>query len=86
MTRYEKDGTMADTTILLPIDTVTAAKYYAATEEERQKVQLLVRLLLRTVPLAPDATLSQLMDRMSDEAQTRGLTPAILEELLNDHE
>ncbi len=75
----------SNATIMLPVDTATAAKYYAATEEERRKVQLLVRLLFRTTALPTEGTLQQIMDEMSDEAQARGLTPEILEQILNEH-
>jgi hypothetical protein len=82
--RREEDRMMPNTTIMIPVDTVTAAKYNAATEEERRKVQLLVRILFRTVPLPSDSTLPQIMNDMSDEAQSRGLTPEILDQILNE--
>ncbi|WP_202976762.1 hypothetical protein [Candidatus Oscillochloris fontis] len=77
---------MSNATIMIPVDTATAAKYYAATEEERRKVQLLVRLLFRTSVMPVEGTLQQIMDEMSDEAQSRGLTPEILDQILNDYE
>lgn len=76
---------MNETIISIPIDTDTAAKYNAATDEERRKIQLLLRVLLRNSPPS-NKTLQQLMDEMSDEAQARGLTPEILDRILNDDE
>ncbi|MBX0328151.1 hypothetical protein K2Z83_10720 [Oscillochloris sp. ZM17-4] len=77
---------MSNATIMIPVDTATAAKYYAATEEERRKVQLLVRLLFRATAMPVEGTLQNIMDEMSDEAQTRGLTPEILNQILSEHE
>lgn len=71
---------------MIPVDTATAAKYHAATEEDRRKVQLLVRMLFRTLPLPPDSALPQILNAMSDEAQSRGLTPEVLDQLLNEDE
>lgn len=75
---------MSTATSMIPVDTATAARYYAASEEERRKVQLLVRLLLRDSPMPTETTLQSMMDEMSDAAQARGLTPEILEQILND--
>ena len=69
--------------ITIPTDAATAARYGAATDEERLKIQLLVRLLLECPRPSPDSLL-QLMDDMSAEAQANGLTPEILEAILND--
>lgn len=76
---------MSETMINIPIDTDTAAKYNAASNEERRKVQLLVRILLQN-STPSQRTLQQLMDEMSDEAQNKGLTPEILDQILNEDE
>lgn len=74
---------MSAATITIPVDVITAARYVAATDEERLKIELLVRLLLERPRPSPDSLL-QLMDAMSAEAQANGLTPEILEAILND--
>lgn len=76
---------MSETIISIPIDTDTAAKYNAASVEERRKVQLLLRILLQN-STPSTKTLQQLMNEMSDEAQSKGLTPDILDQLLNEDE
>lgn len=68
---------------MLPTDAATAARYGAASDEERLKIQLLVRLLLERPRPSPDALLRR-MDEMSDYAEANGLTPEILEAILND--
>lgn len=75
---------MADTTITVTLDQATAEAYRAATPGDQAKMQLLFRFLLREYATAPSLPLSQLMDMSSDEAAQRGLTPAILEQLLRD--
>ena len=69
--------------ITIPTDAATAARYGAATDEERLKIQVLVRVLLERPRPSPDA-LFRRMDEMSDEAEANGLTPEILEAILND--
>ncbi len=75
---------MSGTTITIPIDTDTAEKYNSASEVECRKTQLLLRVMLQNPTLASQASLQQLMNDMSAEAQARGLTAAILEQILND--
>lgn len=74
---------MSETVITIPTDAATAAKYYAASDMERQKIQILLRVLLQS-PAPSTQSLVQLMDDISDEAQSRGLTPDILNSILND--
>lgn len=75
---------MADTTITLTLDEATAEVYSLATPTDQVKMQLLFRLLLREYATATALPLSQLMDTISEEAEQRGLTPVILEQLLRD--
>ena len=71
------------TTITIPLDADTADFYANAPDEVRKKVQLLLRLWLREFVLSP-RSLQTIMDDISRKAQERGLTPEILESLLND--
>jgi hypothetical protein len=75
---------MSETTITIPIDADTAEQYQRASEAERRKIQLLLRVLLQKTTPASVQSLQQLMNDMSTEAQARGLTPEILEQLLKD--
>jgi hypothetical protein len=77
---------MSDTTISIPVDTLTAARYVAAPDRQRQKIQLLVRVLLSTTTPLDLTRLQRIMDAMSDEAQANGLTPEILDAILRDDE
>jgi hypothetical protein len=53
--------------------------------QERQKIQTIVSLLLHR-PVDRDVDLlRELMDEISDRAKERGLTPEILESILNEH-
>jgi len=73
-------------TIQIPLDPELAEVYDRASTENQRKLQILVRLWLRDMDSANPATLSKLMDDISDKAVQRGLTPEILESLLNDEE
>lgn len=75
---------MSEATITIPIDTATAEKYQRASAAERRKIQLLVQVMLQSTTESPVQSLQQLMDDMSVDVQARGLTPEILEQILND--
>jgi hypothetical protein len=74
---------MATESITIPVDPVTARAYEAALPEERRKLELLLRLRLRELTTGPSRPLKQIMDELGQEAESRGLTPEILESLLN---
>ena len=75
---------MADTTISIPVDATTARVYLAASPSEQHKMQLLLRLRLRELADMPRQSLGHLMDEIGAKAEARGLTPAILADLLRD--
>lgn len=72
---------MTMTSITIPVDSELAQIYDTASEQERRKIQLLVSLSLRDIGSINDVPLATLMDEISDRAQSRGLTPEILESL-----
>ena len=74
------------TTIQIPLDPELAQVYNRASSEDQHKLQTLVSLWLRKIDSSTPDSLSRLMDEISDEAAARGLTPEILESLLNDEE
>ncbi len=67
--------------INIQLDEDAAQIYNRASEEKREKIRLLFSLWLREFE---DTTLRSVMDQISDNAEQRGLTPEILESLLND--
>lgn len=70
------------TTITIPVTADTARLYSQAPAELRKKFQLLLNLWLRDLIVSP-RPLQVIMDEISQKAQERGLTPEILESLLN---
>jgi hypothetical protein len=75
---------MATATISIEVDADDARAFSQMTEEERRKLQLLLRLRLRELTTAPARPLKEIMDEIGAEAEARGLTPEILESLLHD--
>jgi hypothetical protein len=71
-------------TISIPVDPATAAAFERASEEEKRKLELLLSLRLRELTLDPKRSLQEVMDEISRKAKARGLTPEILESLLNE--
>ena len=70
-------------TVNIQLDAEAARIYQQASKEEKQKMQILLSLWLREFG-KPSKSLRSLMNEISDKAQSRGLTPEILEALLND--
>ena len=66
----------------IPLDNETAKIYQKAPLADKKKMQLLMGLWLREFE-RPSITLDQLMDGISRKAKERGLTPEILESILN---
>ncbi|MEG3863694.1 hypothetical protein [Microcoleus sp. herbarium12] len=69
-------------TISIQVDADLARAFKSAQPEEQQKIQALVSFWLkRAMNLT---SLQNTMDRMSDEAQANGLTPEILQSILDE--
>jgi predicted GH43/DUF377 family glycosyl hydrolase len=75
---------MATAAITLPVDPVSAAAYNAASREDKQKMQLMVRLVLREFHHSSPSHLRAVMDAIGAKATERGMTPELLEQLLDD--
>ncbi len=75
---------MANSSISIEVDPDTAKAYSAATDQEKRKLQLLLRLGLREMVANPPRSLAEVMDEIGHKVQARGLTPEILESLLHD--
>jgi hypothetical protein len=69
--------------ITIRVSPEAARVYNAATAEEQRKLDVLLSLKLTEVARAP-RPLEEVMDEIGRKAQARGLTPEILESLLNE--
>jgi len=67
----------------IQLDAEAARIYQQASTEDKKKMQILLSLRLREFG-KPTKSLRSIMNGISDKAQERGLTPEILEALLND--
>jgi len=70
-------------TVNIPLDTETAKIYEKAPQADKRKMQILLGLWLREFE-KPSISLDDLMDEISRKARQRGLTPDILESILDD--
>ena len=69
--------------ITISVDTDVANAYRIASEEERRKLDLLVSLRLRDATRTK-SSLKRIMGEISQNAQERGLTPDILQSILDE--
>lgn len=72
------------TTITLKVNPEIAAAYQAVSPTEREQITKIVTLLLQNPKENDLAFLRRIMDDISDKAEANGLTPEILESILND--
>lgn len=68
--------------INISLDNETAKIYKTAPQADKKKMQILMSLWLREFE-KPSISLDELMDDISRKAEARGLTPDILESILN---
>lgn len=71
-------------TISIDVDPDAARAFSEASADERRKLQLLLSLRLRELTAGPTRPLKEIMDEIGAEAESRGLTPEILESMLRD--
>ena len=69
--------------IRIRVDSETAKAFNSTSTQERQKLELLLNLKLKE-SLSQNDSLSKIMDEISNEAVDKGLTPEILQTLLED--
>ncbi|ACK70743.1 conserved hypothetical protein [Gloeothece citriformis PCC 7424] len=77
------------TEILIKVPLDVAQTYWNATEEERKKIEEKIAFYLQSATVSRKESLDRLyktMDTIGQKAQERGLTPEILESLLNEDE
>ncbi|MGB5634606.1 MAG: hypothetical protein WBM44_23230 [Waterburya sp.] len=70
--------------ITIKVSPEVAVAYQNATEQEKNRLQALVSLFLDRDTSNNNDLLRVIMDQISDRAQERGLTPEILESILNE--
>ena len=68
--------------LTVQVEAQVADAYASASWEERQKMQRMVSLYLRYLTAQPEQTLLEAMRQAREEAAANGLTPEILESLL----
>lgn len=71
-------------TITLEVSPEIAEAYQVASPEERQQIQEFVGIFLLKKEKSDLEFLRKIMDEISDKATARGLTPEILESILNE--
>jgi len=69
--------------ITIQVDPEAARAYRSVSDQERRKLDLLLSLRLREVTRS-GASLEEVMDELSRNAQERGLTPEILQSILDE--
>lgn len=69
--------------ITIQVDPEAALAYRSVSDQERRKIDLLLSLRLREV-IRPGASLEDVMDELSRDAQKRGLTPDVLQAILDE--
>ena len=72
------------TTITLEVPSEIAEAYEISSPEEKQQIQYLITLLLKRKDENDLEFLRKIMDEISDRAIARGLTPEILESIINE--
>jgi hypothetical protein len=74
---------MSTDAITIHVNSEVAQAYLSASEEDRRKMDFLAGFQLAEYLRSPEP-LEKVIEDMSREAQSRGLTPKILESLLHD--
>ena len=75
---------MGTASITIEVDEAAARAYAEASLGERQKLQILLSLRLQELTAKRGGTLQSVMDETGRAAESRGLTPEVLEDLLRD--
>lgn len=75
---------METKTITIRVNAEVARMFEAASEEQRRKLEALLSLKLSDVT-RNKRTVEEIMSEISRNAQARGLTPEILNSILDEH-
>jgi hypothetical protein len=68
--------------LTIHVEPYMAEAFQAASEEDRRKLELLLRLQLGRMLTPSASSLEEAMDRLGREAAANGMTPEILESIL----
>lgn len=71
--------------ITMQIDSEAAKAFKSAAPELQQKIQILFSAWLKEVTSSDQTSLKRLMDKISENAQAKGVTPEILETILSEN-
>jgi hypothetical protein len=75
---------MSTEVITLEIDSEAVQAFKSVSAEEREKLQILLGVWLKEYAKADSTSLKETMDEINRKAQSRGLTPEILESILEE--
>lgn len=75
---------MSTETITLEVDSEAAQVFRSASAQEREKLRVLLGIWLKEYAMADTTSLKGTMTEVSQNAQSRGLTPEILESILEE--
>lgn len=75
---------MTNITISINVDDETAREVAALDDQRRRKLGILLGWRLRDLLKPPQRTLFQIMDDIGQQAQANGLTPEILQSILDN--
>jgi len=70
-------------TIAVAVDAEIAEKYRSASDMDRRRMDLRINMHLRRM-MGPRRPLEEIMQELSREAQENGLTPEILQSILDE--
>ena len=77
---------MATVPITIQVDAEVARVYTEASPQDRMRIQMLLSLHLQDFIKNPPRPLGEVIDEISERVADRGLTPEILESILQDAE
>jgi hypothetical protein len=72
--------------ITIAVDVDTAKAYKGTSPETRRKIDALLSLEIDEAVREDETSLKEIMRQMSREARANGLTPEILQSILNEQE
>ncbi|GBF81350.1 hypothetical protein [Aphanothece sacrum] len=72
--------------LTLQLDAEAVAMFLGISDTDKEKLEILVSSLFKEYKQSNHETLKKTMDEISQNAQERGLTPEILEDILAEEE
>jgi hypothetical protein len=75
---------MSTESISITVDADAARTFCQASPEERRRIEILLGLRLRELTSKDARSLKEIMDEIGAQAETKGLTPEMVELMLRD--